>query len=102
MMEFPVANLRASFPALMNGEDFIFFDNAAGAQIPRGVLDAVTSHLLNCNVQRGGRYEKSEQVDARLARARRSVADLLNAYHPDEIAFGLRTARRHRRSEIWL
>src|SRR5271167_2131350 len=89
MREFPVKDLRASFPALNNGEDFVFFDNAAGAQIPQSVLEAVTSHLVNCNVQRGGPYEKSQQVDATLARARRSVCELVNAYHPDEIAFGM-------------
>ncbi len=87
--EFPVADLRAVFPALTKGEDFVFFDNAAGAQIPQGVLDAVSSHLVNCNVQRGGPYEKSQQVDATLARARRSVSDFVNAYHPEEIAFGM-------------
>jgi cysteine desulfurase family protein (TIGR01976 family) len=73
----------------MNGEDFVFFDNAAGAQIPQCVLEAVTSHLVNCNVQRGGPYEKSRQVDAIVAQARRSVCDFVNAYHPDEIAFGM-------------
>jgi len=87
--DFPVADLRATFPALMKSGDFVFFDNAAGAQIPQCVLDAVTSHLVNCNVQRGGPYEKSQQVDAILARARRSVCDFVNAYHPDEIAFGM-------------
>jgi cysteine desulfurase family protein (TIGR01976 family) len=87
--EFPVDDLRTTFPALMNSKDFIFFDNAAGAQIPRCVLDAVTSHLVNCNVQRGGPYEKSQQVDASVARARESVCDFVNAYHPDEIAFGM-------------
>jgi cysteine desulfurase family protein (TIGR01976 family) len=87
--EFPVADLRATFPALVKSRDFVFFDNAAGAQIPQGVLDAVTSHLVNCNVQRGGPYEKSQQVDAIVAQARRSVGDLVNACHPDEIAFGM-------------
>jgi len=88
-LEFPVEDLRASFPAIVNAEDFIFFDNAAGAQIPQCVLDAVTSHLVNCNVQRGGPYEKSQQVDAGVARARESVCDFVNAYHPEEIAFGM-------------
>jgi cysteine desulfurase family protein (TIGR01976 family) len=87
--EFPVAYLRATFPALVKSEDFVFFDNAAGAQIPQCVLEAVTSHLVNCNVQRGGPYEKSQRVDATVARARRSVCDFVNAYHPDEIAFGM-------------
>jgi cysteine desulfurase family protein (TIGR01976 family) len=87
--EFPVADLRTLFPALTKSPDFVFFDNAAGAQIPQAVLDAVTSHLVNCNVQRGGPYEKSQQVDAIVAQARRSVCDLVNAFHPDEIAFGM-------------
>jgi cysteine desulfurase family protein (TIGR01976 family) len=86
---FPVADLRATFPALMTGEDFVFFDNAAGAQVPQCVLEAVTSHLVHCNVQRGGPYEKSRQVDATVARARQAVCDFVNGYHPDEIAFGM-------------
>ena len=89
MTEFPIKDLRALFPALNNGEDFIFFDNAAGAQIPQSVLEAVTSHLVNCNVQRGGPYPKSQQVDAMLARARQSVCEFVNGYHADEIAFGM-------------
>lgn len=80
MTQFPVTDLRASFPKLNNGEDFVFFDNAAGAQIPQCVLKAVTWHLVNCNVQRGGPYVKSQRVDARLARARQSVCELVNAY----------------------
>ncbi len=87
--DFPVTELRATFPAIRKSEDFVFFDNAAGAQIPQCVLEAVTSHLVNCNVQRGGPYEKSRQVDATIARARQSVCDFVNADHPDEIAFGM-------------
>lgn len=82
------AKVRACFPALQRS-DFIFFDNAAGAQIPQVVLDAVNHHLLECNVQRGGRYQKSREVDASIARARESVAVLLNANHLEEIAFGM-------------
>jgi cysteine desulfurase family protein (TIGR01976 family) len=82
------AKVRACFPALQRSS-FIFFDNAAGAQIPQQVLDAVNHHLLECNVQRGGRYQKSREVDASIARARESVAVLLNANHPEEIAFGM-------------
>ena len=46
-------------------------------------------HLLQCNVQRGGRYGKSIEVDATIARARQSVADHLNARDASEIAFGM-------------
>jgi len=86
---FPIATVRAAFPALNRAPGFIFFDNAAGAQVPQIVLDAVTRHLLECNVQRGGRYAKSREVDATIARARHCVADLVNAHDPNEIAFGM-------------
>lgn len=87
--QFPVRSIRASFPALNLDKKFVFFDNAAGAQVPQAVLDAVNHHLLVNNVQRGGRYSKSQEVDAVIARARESVALLLNARHPTEIAFGM-------------
>src|SRR5262245_25934552 len=87
MAEFPVDQVRAVFPALK--EDFIFFDNAAGAQSPQTVLDAVANHLLHRNVQRGGRYRHSQEVDAVIAKARASVALLLNARYADEISFGM-------------
>ncbi len=86
---FPIAAVRAAFPALNRAPDFIFFDNAAGAQVPQTVFDAVNHHLLECNVQRGGRYGQSREVDATIAGARQSVADLLNARDPNEIAFGM-------------
>src|SRR6516164_8799236 len=86
---FPVESVRASFPALQQDPAFIFFDNAAGAQVPRTVLDAVNQHLVERNVQRGGRYRHSQQVDATIARARESVAAFLNARDPNEIAFGM-------------
>ncbi|MGH9710111.1 MAG: cysteine desulfurase-like protein [Candidatus Acidiferrales bacterium] len=87
--EFPIENVRALFPALKAPDDFIFFDNAAGAQAPQVVLDAVIRHLLDHNVQRGGRYRRSQEVDDTIARARQSVADFLNASDPQEISFGM-------------
>jgi cysteine desulfurase family protein (TIGR01976 family) len=87
MAEFPAGEVRAAFPALQDG--FIFFDNAAGAQSPRTVLDAVADHLLHRNVQRGGRYKQSREVDEAIAQARASVALLVNARHPDEVSFGM-------------
>ena len=86
---FPVESVRAAFPALNREAKFIFFDNAAGAQVPQIVLDAINHHLLECNVQRGGRYAKSRAVDETIQRARQSVADLVNARDSSEIAFGM-------------
>jgi cysteine desulfurase family protein (TIGR01976 family) len=87
MAEFPIDQVRAAFPALE--DEFIFFDNAAGAQSPRTVLNAVSNHLLHRNVQRGGRYRQSQEVDQAIAQARESVALLVNARHSDEISFGM-------------
>ncbi|MBZ9881546.1 cysteine desulfurase-like protein [Mesorhizobium sp. CA10] len=86
---FPLEKIRAMFPALQQAGDFIFLDNAAGAQIPQSVLDAVTNHLVSHNVQRGGRYGRSVTVDQSVADARESVALLINAYSPSEICFGM-------------
>lgn len=87
MPDFPINQLRSAFPALQDG--FIFFDNAAGAQSPKTVLDTVADHLLHRNVQRGGRYRQSQEVDEAIAQARASVALLVNARHPEEISFGM-------------
>jgi cysteine desulfurase family protein (TIGR01976 family) len=86
---FPVQDARAKFPALERAAPFVYFDNAAGAQLPRSVLDAVAHHLLEINVQRGGRYAKSRAVDAMIADAREKVAAWLNAYDPSEVCFGM-------------
>jgi cysteine desulfurase family protein (TIGR01976 family) len=88
-VNFPIESVRNCFPALHRPDRFVFFDNAAGAQIPQAALDAVNRHLLENNVQRGGRYDKSVEVDRTIARARESVAVLVNARHPSEIAFGM-------------
>lgn len=86
---FPVERLRAEFPALQRAGAGVFFDNAAGAQVPQTVFDAINEHLLVRNVQRGGRYSQSVAVDETIARARASVAAFVNARDPHEIAFGL-------------
>jgi cysteine desulfurase family protein (TIGR01976 family) len=89
MPDFPIDWVRDSFPALHTGDNFVFFDNGAGAQVPQIVLDAVQNHLLTRNVQRGGPYGRSQEVDAAIQRARESVAIFLNAREPSEIAFGM-------------
>jgi len=86
---FDVDAIRRQFPALTEAGAFLFFDNAAGAQVPASVLAAVADHLLRRNVQRGGPYRQSRDVDAMIARARQSVAAFVNARGADEIAFGL-------------
>lgn len=86
---FPISAVRARFPALAHNRGHLYFDNAAGAQLPDVSLNAVNQHLLMHNVQRGGRYGLSRTVDAGVAAARASVALLVNAYDPAEISFGM-------------
>ncbi len=81
--------MRRMFPALNRSGSSLFFDNAAGAQIPQKVFDAINDHLLCRNVQRGGRYRESREVDAEIAHAREAVAAFLNAAEPAEVAFGM-------------
>ncbi len=86
---FPIDRVREQFPALQQAGDFIFLDNAAGAQVPQCVLDAVQTHLIEFNVQRGGRYDRSLRVDTAMDEARTSTALLINASNPAEICFGM-------------
>ncbi len=86
---FPIEAVRGRFPALAHAEPFIYFDNAGGAQAPREVLARVTNHLLDFNVQRGGRYAKSMEVDRVIGAARTRVATLLGGDDPAEVAFGM-------------
>ncbi|MHB8813348.1 MAG: cysteine desulfurase-like protein [Steroidobacteraceae bacterium] len=87
--EFPVEMLRRQFPALRSAGSCVFFDNAAGAQVPDRVIEAVRHHLIEHNVQRGGRYPRSVAVDAMIRQARSRVAAFVNAGRPEEIAFGM-------------
>jgi len=88
-MNFPIDAIRNQFPALNEPRGTIFFDNAAGAQLPARVIDAVRDHLVHRMVQRGGPYTLSREVDDVVERARVAVADLVNAPDPNEIVFGL-------------
>ena len=84
-MEFPLDFVRSNFPSLAE-PGRVFFDNAAGSQVPRSVADAMSGRpATHPAVQKGSR----EEVGEVLQRARESVAVFLNAYQPEEILFGL-------------
>src|SRR6266481_2493926 len=88
-MNFPIDAIRSQFPALSEPRGTIFFDNAAGAQLPARVIDAVRDHLVHRMVQRGGPYTLSLAGDDVVERSRAAVADLVNAPDANEIVFGL-------------
>jgi cysteine desulfurase family protein (TIGR01976 family) len=79
-------SLRAEFPALAN--DCVYLDNAGGSQVLRRVADRVRDYLLTSSVQLGASYAESQSAGVKVLDARRSVAELINAPHDDEVVMG--------------
>jgi cysteine desulfurase family protein (TIGR01976 family) len=79
-------SLRSEFPALAN--DCVYLDNAGGSQVLRRVADRVRDYLLTSSVQLGASYAQSQVAGAKVLEARRSVAELINAPHDDEVVMG--------------
>lgn len=84
-MSFPIAAVRAQFPALASGA--IYFDNPGGTQVPQRVIDRMADYLVRCNANHGGAFATSFASDAILDAAHAALADLLNC-RPDEVVFG--------------
>ncbi|MEM7728713.1 MAG: cysteine desulfurase [Pseudomonadota bacterium] len=90
-MSFDIDHIRSQFPILsrkVNGHPLAYLDNAASAQKPTAVIDAVADQMRGsyANVHRGLHTLTNETTDAFEA-ARGSVAELLNAPSPDNIVF---------------
>lgn len=90
-MTFPVETVRAAFPALhvpRSGGVPVYFDNPAGTQVPRQVIDAVTDYYTRMNANSGGQFGTSADSDAMVAAVRGKLAAFLNAPRPEEIVIG--------------
>ncbi len=88
---YDVAALRRDFPILarkVHGCPLVYLDNAASAQKPNAVLDAMNALMTReyANVHRGVHFLSAAATDA-YERARVGVQRFLNAAHEDEIAF---------------
>lgn len=86
---FDLPFLRAQFPALdqeVNGHPLVYLDNAATAQKPWKVLDAVAQFYErdNANVHRGI-HELSRRATEEFEDARARIASFMNASEPAEI-----------------
>ncbi len=82
---------RGHFPALsrqLDGRPLVFFDGPAGTQVPSRVIEAISGYYRQCNANARGRFPTSRESDEKVAEARRALADLLGASHPDQISFG--------------
>ena len=86
-----VERLRKDFPILsqrVRGKPLVYLDNAATAQKPRAVIDAVTRFYAaeNANIHRGVHY-LSERATVAYDAVRQQVARFVNAASPAEIVF---------------
>jgi len=84
-------NVRDDFPILhqqVNGKPLVYLDNAATAQKPRAVIDALVRYYErdNSNVHRGLHALSMRATDA-YEGARTRVAKFINAADPAEIIF---------------
>lgn len=83
--------VRRDFPALhqsVNGKPLVYLDNAATAQKPEAVIDAVSSYYRtdNSNVHRGVHTLSQRATDAFEA-ARSNIARYIGATSPREVIF---------------
>lgn len=88
-MAFDVQKIRKDFPILhrqVNGQELVYFDNAATAQTPQPVIDAIVDYYstTNANIHRGVHALSQEATEAYEA-ARQKIQKHFNAAHPYEI-----------------
>ncbi len=88
---FDVEAVRRDFPILhqqVYGRPLVYLDNAATAQKPRAVIEAVSNYYLtdNANIHRGV-HSLSERSTAAYEHSREAVRRFLNAREAREIVF---------------
>ncbi len=88
---FDVERVRADFPILKqpaHGHQLVYLDNAATAQKPKAVLDAILRYYEhdNANIHRGVHY-LSERATQEYETARKVVQGFLHAGRASEIIF---------------
>ena len=88
-MAFDVQKIRQDFPILhrqVNGQELVYFDNAATAQTPQPVIEAIVDYYstTNANIHRGVHALSQEATEAYEA-ARQKIQKHFNAAHPYEI-----------------
>lgn len=84
--EFPIELVRSQFPAL--SAPAVFFDNPAGTQVPRSVIDAVSTAMTAAASNTGGYFQASVRAEAIVDGAHDAMAELLGADSGREIVIG--------------
>lgn len=88
---FDVAAARGQFPSLAlkdGARDRVYFDNPAGTQVPRQVIDRTVECLTARNANLGGYFTTTVAAGALVDEAHRACADFYNAKSASEIVFG--------------
>ena len=90
-MTFDIDDIRSQFPILsreINGKPLAYLDNAASAQKPQAVIEAITHQMSHsfANVHRGLHTMANETTEA-FEGARAKVASFLGAPSPQNIVF---------------
>jgi len=78
-MPLDLDTIRASFPALSttdNGVPRIYFDNPAGTQVPKSVVDSMSQCLIESNANVHGTFVTSQRADQVVAGAHEAMAAL--------------------------
>jgi cysteine desulfurase family protein (TIGR01976 family) len=85
-----LSTIRRQFPALErihNGHPVAYFDGPGGTQVPRRVVEAMSTYLYHHNANTHWSYPTSAETDEAIHQAREAVADFINA-SPAEVVFG--------------
>jgi len=88
---FDAASCRSQFPALAlrdEGQARIYFDNPAGTQVPRQVIERTVDCLTAKNANLGGYFKTTEEAGHLVDEAHQACADFYNAASASEIVFG--------------
>ena len=88
---FDAAACRSQFPALAlqdEGRARIYFDNPAGTQVPRQVIDRTVDCLTAKNANLGGYFKTTVDAGTLVEEAHQACADFYNAASASEIVFG--------------
>ena len=90
-MTFPIDAVRQQFPSLAttdDGQRRIYFDNAAGTQVPRQSIDRIVDFFHRYNSNTGVFNPTSVEVDALYDDTVKAMADFLGTTDPGEVLIG--------------
>lgn len=82
---------RKDFPSLsrsLNGRPLVFFDGAAGTQVPRQVIGAISHYYETSNANTGGSFATAVETDEMIRATREDLAQFFNAESWRCISFG--------------